>query len=388
MRQYNEVSRSSYTTVIYDTRVLKMSVNQKASLENNGPVSSAYSFKVKEYVSDDGIESLLLLGLSYKDVDSAAKRSGWLYSNNPAGAALVCVMHHNQSQAEVGLIAIVRRQIWTRSGIASVGMFCDLVIDKAHRTLGPALKLMEVAIAAADENQIQRVDSLPSPSSVVLFKRLPKTQEGSIGVFRRYFDWNPQFASRLPKPLALVVSNVVGLLDAISLRVKDAIRRCFFITREPEYFSSEYDELWASSRTNYDEIGVRDSQFLNWRFGEGANYAHKIFAIYSRDGEKVVGYIAYREIENNSVLISDFLCRNSGFSERSLINAFCFHAYKNGYKKISVLFCGNKKTIRNLMLTGFIRVGSEAIHSRYSSHSNLSLKLSRTHLTRADQDVG
>lgn len=350
--------------------------------------AEAYTFTVADYKVNTVVEELLLLGLSHQSQESAYKRTEWAYKNNPAGRALVCIMHHRDTQKDVGLVTLCRRQFWTHSGLAEGGIFCDLVTEVSHRTLGPALKLMERALIGADEAKLDRTYGWPSERSISLFSRLPESQVGEVQIYRRYFDWGEQFYNRLPKSLAIIVGNTVGLVDTCFYGVKKLIRSKLFTIQHIDEFGSEFNELWSVARSRYDEIGVRDASFLTWRFRDNPEQCHRIFAMYSKDEKRLAGYVVYREHDEGTIEISDFLASHSDFSERNLLDSFCVHFRELGLKKISLLYSGNPDTVRNLWWCGFIHVGSRVSNFRQPKGSRLQEGTVRTHVTQADQDVG
>jgi hypothetical protein len=351
-------------------------------------MADAYTFTVGDYKVNTVVEELLLLGLSHQSEESAHQRTEWAYKNNPAGPAIVCIMRHKESHKDVGLVTVCKRQVWSRNGLAETGIFCDLVIDISHRTLGPALKLMERALIGADEAKLDRTCGWPSERSKALFSRLPQSQVGKIDVYRRYFDWSDEFYSRLPKPLACFVGYIAGLVDSCIYGVKKLIRSKLFTIQHLDEFTPAFDELWSVARARYDEIGVRDASFLTWRFTDNPEQCHKIFAMYSKSGNRLAGYVVYREHKEGTIEISDFLASHSDFSERNLLDSFCTNWRDRGHKKISLLYSGNPNTVRNLWWCGFIHVGSRVCNFRQPDGSKLPVGTAVTHVTQADQDVG
>lgn len=356
--------------------------------KSRSSISDRYSFRVSKYHTHSTVEKLLLLGLSHKTIESACKRTTWAYLENPAGPAMVCIMNHKETQKDVGLVTLCMRQLWTPNGTATVGIFCDLVTDLSHRTMGPALKMMEHALSGADKAMLDRTYGWPSDSSAALFRRLPAAQVGKINIYRRYFDWTEKLKTRLPTRAASIAGKAIKSLDVCLYRTNTAFMSLFLYTRSPQFFTEEFDELWDIAKIRYEEIGVRDSEFLNWRFNDIPDHDHKVFALYSRQKNRLKGYIVYREIDEDIIEISDFLSDHGNFSERCLLNSFCAHFRAQGYKKISLLFAGKSKTVQNLWRCGFIKVGSRVCNFRQGDASPLSDNSNQTHVTQADQDVG
>ena len=348
----------------------------------------SYSVRVESYEPDNGTESLLMLGLSHKDSHSTHRRTEWMYKNNPAGRAVVCTITHNKSEKDVGVLALCKRQIKTRCGIQNSGIFCDLVADRSHRTLGPALQLMQEALNTAKPLKLNKIYGWPNEKSIVLFKRFPKAELGQVAIYRRYFNWRSIFSDHIPRLPAVVLGSVLNVADKTLQWVLQQLIKRLYDVREIDSFDESFDALWSTASERYQEIGVRNAEFLNWRFCQNSENQHRIFAVYSRKEKNLVGYVVYRKLNETSVEISDFLAKDSRFSERGLLRAFSHHVRTMGYQKVSVHFAGNSTTARNLWINGFIKVGSQASIQFYFSDDDSTLQTPITHITQADHDVG
>lgn len=348
----------------------------------------SYSVRVENYKPDNGTESLLMLGLSHKDSHSTHRRTEWMYKNNPAGRAVVCTITHNKSEKDVGVLALCKRQIKTRSGIQNSGIFCDLVADRSHRTLGPAIQLMQEALNTAKPLKLRKIYGWPNEKSIVLFKRFPSAELGQVGIYRRYFNWRSIFSDYMPRLPAAVLGSVFNIADGTLQWVLEQVIKQFYEVREINSFDQRFDALWSIASARYEEIGVRNAEFLNWRFCQNSENEHRILAINSRKTKNLTGYVVYRKLNDTSVEISDFLATDSRFSERALLRAFSSHIRRKGYQKISVHFTGNTSTARNLWLCGFIKVGGQAsIHFHFPDGDD-PVQNPHTHITQADHDVG
>jgi len=349
--------------------------------------SATYSVHMDDYRRHNGVEDLLMLGLSHKSDDSAVERTNWIYKNNPAGKARVFIVKHNDSGQDVGLLTLCRRQIWTPKETINAGIFCDLVTDKSHRTLGPALSLMKAAGDTISQSEFGRLYGWPNDKSVVLYKRLPAVEPGKINIYRRYLDWSSVLQSRMPKIPATILGSAIKVIDSTVLKIKQVLIKRSYSIQHDVQFTSMVDEVWSAARHRFSEIGVRDREFLNWRFLHNPDCEHRIFSLYSKDGNTMKGYVVYRELTSESIEIGDFLAIDDKSTERDLLTAFNNFVKSTQYKKISLLFSGTAETTKNLHRCGFIRVGDRATMSVSQSPQKSGIEV-RTHVTQADHDIG
>src|SRR5262245_49551704 len=109
---------------------------------------------------------------------SDERRLSWLYENNPAGTARAWFA--NSETETIGMAAAFPRRVYVadREGVSWVlGDFC---ISGTYRSLGPALQLQRVCLAAAEKEGVLFCYDFPSASMLAVYKRLGFNMTGEM----------------------------------------------------------------------------------------------------------------------------------------------------------------------------------------------------------------
>ena len=153
-------------------------------------------------------------------------------------------------------------------------------------------------------------------------------------------------------------------------------------------FENEYDDLFESISANYPIIGIRDSQFLNWRFLE--NPLHKNLLIFRlekanqlfgyalvdlfKDSARMVDYMVLKEELVVSLLVGVIKwLREKGictFALRSLDS----NPIKDKLKSFGYIFKDSKDS-------------SISVYLPQNSPYNIILESTNWYMTQADRDV-
>jgi hypothetical protein len=99
-------------------------------------------------------------------------RHDWLYVNNPAGPATVCLLRDEESGTVVGSTALLPRRLCSSGRILSAGIAADLMVDQRHRSLGPSIILQKGILERMAEAGIGVVYAFPNPKSIPMTRRI------------------------------------------------------------------------------------------------------------------------------------------------------------------------------------------------------------------------
>jgi GNAT superfamily N-acetyltransferase len=97
----------------------------------------------------------------------------------------------------------------------------------------------------------------------------------------------------------LLLHRIFAALANLALAIRDAVSRRHEIVRdiaEIERFGPGIDELWQSVAHRFDALSVRDTRYLNWRFGDCPDLRYRRFV--AKAGDRIVGYSVLRRAES------------------------------------------------------------------------------------------
>ncbi|MBK9036085.1 MAG: hypothetical protein IPL61_33380 [Myxococcales bacterium] len=212
-----------------------------------------------------------------------ADKFAWLYLEAPEPPATAFVL--TADGAAVGTAGVGVRRFQVGAGSGKAGLLADLAVDKAHRSVGPALALVRAGKAFVDA-EFDLAYGFPNKLAEGVFKRAGYRPLGVIGRYalplrHRAFAARVDDAAvaRAPaslRPWLLRAAQVPALaavagaaVDVAQLTRKvpaaiAAIRRLRLVTAaRPD---GRLDGLWASARASYQVVAERSARFLAWRF--------------------------------------------------------------------------------------------------------------------------
>src|ERR1700722_3995111 len=97
----------------------------------------------------DREEMVELLQRNLTDLAHAA-RFEWFYRRNPAGPSYSWFAVDEAAGRAVGVASLISRAMWLGPEVAICGHVGDFAIDKAYRSLGPAVQLQRATFAPVD----------------------------------------------------------------------------------------------------------------------------------------------------------------------------------------------------------------------------------------------
>lgn len=241
---------------------------------------------------------------------SARLKYQHLYEEGPHAAQPVLVLRaeHEPGAPIVGCIGVLGRPFAVRGQAATAALFVDLAVDRAHRSLGPALQLVKAARTFA-QRSFDLAYGFPNRAAVGVFTRAGFERLGEMSRHVRPLRHGP-WLSRLGEVVALPaglartlghpwVARWLGPVldagrDALTIRrVRYAARRYALRFEGPG--ASALGALWQRSLGEYGVVAERSWSQLLWRFGDGAGWR---VAVLSRRSA-AASVCAYAVIQTN-----------------------------------------------------------------------------------------
>jgi hypothetical protein len=309
----------------------------------------------------------------------------WYYERNCAGAPEVYFLHKEGVTEPIGVGAIGARRMHLGDAVLINGELVDFIVAPKHRKLHPA-EFLQKNIALDTFRVDAIVYGLPNSKSLAVMKRTECWKPvGDIVRRARVL----RSASYLSRYLQSGFSRLMGpvfdffrMVPIFALSLRHGELKSAWLERADERF----DALWKSAREPDLIMGVRDSEYLNWRFVECPFESCSFFTIVSREDNRLLAY-AVCEIKDRALQVYDFLIDDkiSGVRDR-LWQDLSMAAYRCGCTSISVEFLGPARIQKNLQDAGFIvrdrrplyAVAAEKWHSRFNEEN--------WYMTLADED--
>ncbi|MGD9201015.1 MAG: hypothetical protein PVI26_05600 [Chitinispirillia bacterium] len=275
----------------------------------------------------------------------------WNYNNCPFGKALCYFVQDENTKEYIGSTSLFKRKFKVVEKNASGAVAGNLCVNQDQRLLLPALKLVKASQIYSAKEDIQFIYSFPNQNSFGISEGYTKIGEFSkflkilkiTDSIKRYLPFYPLFS-----PLFFVFNILIKLFSKETFLKKEKGLSVEF----PEMFDNRFDSLWAKASEQFTIIGIRNSEFLNWRYVESPHTNYKIFCLVNKSQE-ILGYIVY-SIEKDICSVADMLFLKTDNILDSLLLEFSRTMRKKGLGYIYISFFGDSKIKKKLEKYNFI----------------------------------
>jgi hypothetical protein len=320
---------------------------------------------------------------AHQDADHVAARFRWFYLHNPQGTARVSFLWSQRDARNVGVVAIGARHMVIDGETVVGGVLVDFVVIPTHRSAFPALTLQR----QTRERAVQSMDviyGLPDTAAVSVCKRLPTHADRPMQRWVRVVRSRVYLDRKLAPLAAAALAAFTDVLDGWGMRLQSLFTH--LSGRWISEFDGSFDELWQSTPRKGVCMGVRNRQFLQWRFIDGPRGRPLIFSIRHTQSHRLTMYFVC-ELNEGSLAVKDYL--NSG-TERELRHGLLLLALasrKLGANAVSVETVCNERVRRALRRAQYVRRSERPFFAVFNESTAGRAAGCEWFITQADEDV-
>jgi hypothetical protein len=336
-------------------------------------------------------DETLILDLWRQNFQSSLDaRFDWMYRNNPLGNPY-CLLLRTADDQTIGATCVVRRQLRFKNKSLTAGQAIDLVVNRAHRSGGPAIQLQRALTAGLAENKIHLLYSTPLPGAELIARRVGYRVLDQFQRWTKPLRFERELHNRIKIPFAPLRKLAGALLDIALLLWSGELffRAKHWNTSVKTTFDHRFDDLWSKAISQFDILGDRSAAYLTWRFGGTAISTYRVFCL-SDDTQTLAGYVIFSR-HNATAKIADILAADLRWL-RPLLLGFTREMRREGAENLTFLYVGSDAIGRALKSCGFFKRPEKSnmlIYVNGEAHSSAMelLEPSRWYLTDADRDV-
>lgn len=310
---------------------------------------TAYSVREADLDADAAaIAALWAANLGGYDAQSAGAKLALGYRDNPAGGASVQLLGVEGEPAPQGAQGLHARRFWLGERAFRATGFGDFVVNAAHRSLWPALVLMQhcVQLAAA---RFDLTYGFPNAKAEPVCVRAGLARFGDIRRYAAPLSSRTFLARHMPTWIAHAAASLVD----IALRLREGYRhrrapeRLF--CRPVEWNHPAIDELW-SRRPATLLLSERSGELLRWRFAAPGRGAWRLCL--GTDGRGIPqGFVVWRD-RGGLAEIGDFVATDPARWTAPLLRAFIDVARDAAQRSVSVEFFGAEEVVEQIQQAG------------------------------------
>jgi hypothetical protein len=289
---------------------------------------------------------------NHSSADRARRRFDWLYRDNPAGPGRVAILEAHapgRPPEAVGLAGIAARAVRLGSEVRTAGLMADIAVDRAHRTILPALTLIrELRRAGLERHRLSY--GFPNDRVVGIVTRAGCRTLGQTRRFAQVLRHGRYLRESLPAPFAALAGGALDLARAALVAGRGVLSSLQHRLEWPTRVDARFDQLWEEAAGAYPAIGVRDAAFVRWRFLERPAGPLPLAALVRRDSGALDGYAVVAR-EGTAAQVCDLFARPPLLP--LLLSSLAAALARQGAESISMRVCGTPAAAAALEALGF-----------------------------------
>ncbi|WP_222564836.1 hypothetical protein [Novilysobacter antarcticus] len=321
--------------------------------------------------------------------DVHGQRFDALFDRSPFGEPALRFLEDGRSRRKVGVALLAPRVMSLGDDRIRVGVVSHLAIDAEHRSLGPAVMLLE-ALLADGKHRFDFIYGLPrnSEGADAALKRAGLRPVGVMERHVKVLRHGRYLARRMPAllaPLAQLAGWAVDLVDSM----RETSSRSGLKVEWTHAADGRMDEIWARSGPGMALTATRDTRMLGWRFDRSADPSTRYVMVSdARSGDALAWFACEVDPKWPHTLdVQDFWSADSGGRPAlELVEALVRHARSEGYSAISIHVCVPDGGMDSWRLAGFVERGKQRIFGRWLNRELSTAGSPDLHFTNIDLD--
>ncbi len=316
----------------------------------------------------------------------------WMYLNNPYGKANIWFLKIEETGEVVGTAALFPRKLMLDGNVVLAGVAGDLLVNKEHRTLRPALSLVRQVRSALDDNLVEFIYIIPNKKAEMITKRAGYKCVGSL---KRYVKIQKSQRQLEKRGVPRVISNIVAPMIDFWLVLRAGETWCRFggkIRYEVlSQLDKRFDALWEECSSGCCIAPERTSEYIEWKFLNDPDDENIIYGAFSEDDTKMLGCIVYRR-DASSIEIRELILTNNRAIRVQVVRQFLRYIKKFSVESVIVNALNNKKISTELVSYGFKERGDGrnvylSMSKKLSKYSKKTLDADNWIMMLCDEDT-
>ena len=337
---------------------------------------------------DTGTDPRHVLSLGRHLPDLTEERYAKYYARHPLGSPHFVFARPADEGQPVGMAALFPVRLRIESRPVLVGIAGDLVVDPAHRSLGPAVLLERSLLDLLRQSEFRFSYAMPNPAAEPVFRRVGYAELGRLARFVRLLktEFAVRTYVRAPRPAA-AAAKVLDVVIGVTSRERWRVRRGSLAVEEAAQFDERFAPLWTAAFERHVITGDRDAELLNWKYELGTPPG-RFSLVAATEGDSVRGYavtVDRKEIRH----VVDVLFDAPGVCD-ALMSHVIRRAREAGVSAVCVDYFGPANDLtRRLRAFGFLRRSARPLMVFVPDGESLP-ELSRRenwHVLGGDEDV-
>ena len=302
-----------------------------------------------------------LIGMM-ENVPDASARYDWLYASNPHGFAQSWIAVERETDRAVGCTSFFPRKVLIDGALHSGSLGGDAFVEPYARRRGIAKALHQASMAPHRKGDTEFTFGPPYDANLQAIIKAGGHLIGKLENCVRILSMPA--LSRIPayyrasRPGARDLTKLLRHLPRMFLKKSAAPEGSAVpvTLHTVDKFDSEFDRLFDLCAAGYRVLGVRDSQYLNWRYLAAPRRRQISFA--ARSSGRLIGVAALEVFRDRAEIIDLFTFAQDEYLD-GVLNALIAKAREKGCCVLTATCMSGSLLSRHLRSRGFRAAESE-----------------------------
>ncbi|CAI3633303.1 conserved hypothetical protein [Clostridium neonatale] len=240
----------------------------------------------KEYLN----EMIDITKQNYGDIEiSDIEFLQWQYFSNPSGEAFIKLAKSIKDEV-VGQYIVIPMKIKVNDNIVKSTLSLNTLTRKDYRGKGIFTGLANALYQDCKEQNVEFTYGFPNQNSYPGFmKKLEFSDLGEIPLMLYPLNIKQLVLKKFNSAFLALLSSPFKSIFNIKIRNKHNLK-----IKEIDDFE-EFNVFWEKIKSKYKVIGLRDSQYMKWRYSNVPRRKYKIIGVYRNN--ELIAYAVTRDSE-------------------------------------------------------------------------------------------
>lgn len=296
------------------------------------------------------------------------------------------LLFYDKQSNPVGCLSLIPRKFNISGQDIMCGINCDIIVTKRHRTLGPAVILLESLIKECQNYGFEALMAMPNNMSRPIFTRVGYKQFGAVCRWSKILLTEGKLKARIKN--AFLRKVAAGLADFFLRWLMGGFAElaCGCMGKNLKAVNAAFNQS-AIDFMKMDARGEEhDFAYLQWRFGKLRSNESQLYSLY--DGDTLFGFVVY--FHQGREAIVEYMYVYSEKNVNTLFACFIGKMRKLRMETISIPYFSAGRLRKNFRQMGFLRRDRRQVFLRAINKSldeTFSLLLKDWSLFETDLDL-
>jgi Acetyltransferase (GNAT) domain len=337
---------------------------------------------------DEVINDLIAFMNSNRGIKRNINYYNWKYLQRPHGLSPIIITTENDQGEIIGSLSLIPHQFMINNTTNHIGILGDIAVTNAWRRHRVGQRMFKYLLETEEARILRANFVLPNEAAASALAKSNWITIDNMEKYVKLINVEKRAVTKIKSKWLLKIVTTILNHALKALTIETYMKLIVGYTGEAaNEFDEQFDILWNSVDKTGMIFGMRNKQYLTWRYANHPAYIYKIFTL--KQKSRLCGYIIYH-INNGSCYIDDVLFLKERSKQIYLFVYFLKSIKSSNINEIILTMNNNNYFNLPLILFGFFKrpnKWSVMISGDDKKCSDYLLNGKRWYITQGDKDT-